>query len=389
MKRILTTFIIIQFMSYNLYSQSLDDLSFGTDDTFEVITWNIEWFPKNGQTTINYVSQIIQNLDADILAIQEVDDTIQFRQMIDNLNGFDTYFESSWFAGLAYVYKTNSIIINDIYEIYTSSQYWSPFPRSPMVMELSFNEQDYIVINNHYKCCGDGYLDLNNEDDEETRRYIASTLLKEYIDTYFPNEKVLVVGDLNDVLTDNTSNNVFQMFIDDPDNYEFADMGIAEGTSSDWSYPSWPSHLDHILITNELFNELEQNESDIMTIRIDDYLSGGWTTYDNNISDHRPVGIKLVPENSSAIVSNTNYETELTIFPNPLKFQANIFISGVSDNSCIDIYDINGKIVESIEILEGQRSIFWDASGLSEGIYFAKLVSAKVVLSTKKLVLIH
>ena len=31
-----------------LTAQSLEDLSFGTDSTFEVISWNIEWFPKNG-----------------------------------------------------------------------------------------------------------------------------------------------------------------------------------------------------------------------------------------------------------------------------------------------------------------------------------------------------
>lgn len=28
----------------------------------------------------------------------------------------------------------------------------------------------------------------------------------------------------------------------------FADMGIAMGSPSDWSYPTWPSHLDHLLL---------------------------------------------------------------------------------------------------------------------------------------------
>ena len=234
--------------------QSIEDLSFGTDTTFEVMTWNIEWFPKNGEITIDYVTQIIEALDIDLLAIQEVDDISAFEQMIDSLNSYEGYLESSWFAGLAYIYKTDVIQINDIYEIYTTSPYWSPFPRSPMVMDLNFMNQRIIVINNHFKCCGDGVLDINNPGDEETRRYYASNLLKEYIDNYFPNENTIVLGDLNDDLSDNPENNVFQLILNDTENYLFADIEIANGNNSEWSYPTWPSHLDHILITNELFD---------------------------------------------------------------------------------------------------------------------------------------
>ena len=284
MKNILLfIFISISFM------QDFDELYFGTDDAFDIMTWNIEWFPKNGEITVEYVTQIIDALDMDIVAIQELDDTVLFTQMLDNLIEYEGYFESSWFAGLAYIYKTESIEINDIYEIYTTSPYWSPFPRSPMVKDMDFMGENYIIINNHCKCCGDGNLNLNDEGDEETRRFIASNLLKEYIDDNFPNTNVIVLGDLNDELTDNPINNVFQMIIDDSENYFFTDIEIAEGSSSEWSFPNWPSHLDHILITNELFD----NNSYIEVIRIDDFMDGGFSEYDQNISDHRPVALKL------------------------------------------------------------------------------------------------
>ena len=84
------------------------------------------------------------------------------------------------------------------------------------------------------------------------------------------------------------------MILNDTENYLFADMDIAQGTSSGWSYPTWPSHIDHILITNELFDEFENNSSDIQTIKIDDYFEGGWSAYDQNVSDHRPVALKLL-----------------------------------------------------------------------------------------------
>ena len=288
MKNILILFAFIAFP----LSQDLDELYFGTDNDLDIMTWNIEWFPKNGQVTIDYVGQIIEALDIDVLAIQEVDDISSFNQVINGLDNYEGYLESSWFAGLAYIYNTETVEINNIYEIYTSSPYWSPFPRSPMVMDMNFMNENYIIINNHFKCCGDDNMNLNDDDDEETRRYIASNLLKEYVDNYFPNSNVIILGDLNDELIDNPNDNVFQMILDDFENYLFTDMEIAQGNSVGWSYPSWPSHLDHILITNELFD----NNLYVEVIRIDDFMDGGFSQYDQNISDHRPVALKLAFE---------------------------------------------------------------------------------------------
>ena len=76
-------------------------------------------------------------------------------------------------------------------------------------MDLNFMNENYIIINNHFKCCGDNNMNINDESDEETRRYIASNLLKEYVDSYFPNNNVIILGDLNDSLIDNPNNNVF------------------------------------------------------------------------------------------------------------------------------------------------------------------------------------
>ena len=106
----------------------------------------------------------------------------------------------------------------------------------------------------------------------------------------------MVVGDLNDEITDNQPNNVFQNFIDDSNHYEFADMDIAVGSSQNWSYPNWPSHLDHILVTNECFDNLQHPGSEVKTIRIDDYMVNGFSTYDYYVSDHRPVAVKLVSD---------------------------------------------------------------------------------------------
>ena len=282
---------VLVFINLSIFSQDLEDLSFGDDHSLDIATWNIEWFPKNGQATVEYVTQILLQLDLDIMAMQELDNKDMFDQMLNELTSYTGYYESLWFAGLAYIYKPNVVQVNSIYEIYTTSPYWSAFPRSPMVMEMSFMGEDYFIINNHFKCCGDGVLDMNDDSDEEKRRFNAVNYLKEYIDTYLHDENVIVLGDLNDDIAEPSQNNVFQNILNDTENYFFVDLSIANGNSLDWSYPSWPSHLDHILITNELFDEL--TNSNVLTIKIDEYLEGGWSEYDYNISDHRPVAISF------------------------------------------------------------------------------------------------
>ena len=288
MKKIIFIFLI---SSQILSAQTLNDLSFGTDTTFDIISWNIEWFPKNNNTA-SEVQEILTRLEADVYALQEIEDTTLLKQIVSNIPGYECYFKSSYYGGLAYVYNTNTIQINSKYEIFTSQPYWNAFPRSPQVLDCNFMGNNYIIINNHFKCCGDGILNTNNTNDEENRRLQAVTYLKQYIDNTLLGKRVILLGDLNDEIIDNTANNVFQDFINDNTNYLFTDMLIAQGNSIDWSYPTWPSHLDHILITNELFADFQNFNSLVSVISIDDYM-GAWSNYENNISDHRPIGLKL------------------------------------------------------------------------------------------------
>ncbi len=290
-------------------AQNFNDLFFGDDFSLDIATWNIEWFPKNDETTVEYVIDIINSLELDIIAIQELNDTIMFIEMLDYLESYSGYYESSWFAGLAYIYRTDRVEINDVYEIYTTAPYWNAFPRSPMILDFNFAGENYFIINNHLKCCGDGFLDLNDENDEEFRRFTAMNLLKDYIDNNLNEEKVFVVGDLNDEISELHSNNVFQEILNDSNNYWFADLPIAQGSSSGWSFPNWPSHLDHILVTNELFNGFDNIS--VQTIKIDEFLDGGWSEYDQNISDHRPVAIKIPSSFMQAFdINNDGYVNE-------------------------------------------------------------------------------
>jgi len=252
----------------------------GGDETLDIITWNIENYPKNNSTNY-YVKEIIDSLNVDFIALQEIESSNDFSNLSaslgDNWYNYRSDPNSSW-GELAFLVNTNEIyIMVEPYTILNSYEYEFGF-RPPLVVECLYNNQLIIFINIHYKCCSGS----------ESRRLAASNLLYNYVNTNHQNDKVIILGDFNDVLTD-IDNNVFSPFLSDPNRYYFADYEIAISTNEHWSFPNWPSHIDHILITNELIN----NVADINTILIDASLDGSFSTYENYISDHRPVGIKL------------------------------------------------------------------------------------------------
>jgi endonuclease/exonuclease/phosphatase family metal-dependent hydrolase len=256
--------------------------SFGTDQTLEVITWNLENFAKNGDVTVNRVEQILDSLDVDIIALQEIENVAKFNQLDQQLADWQGYLSSgaAYDINTAYLYRKD--LDPDIYQILTNE--WYALPRSPLVMEVQIDGQEIIIINNHFKAGGDA--------DDIARRREGSELLHEYICNNYDSENVIVLGDLNDQLTDNNQMNVFLPFLNDADNFLFADYSLEVAGVENYSYPNWPSHLDHILISNELFDEFDHVSSDIQTLHVDEFFIN-FDQYEEDVSDHLPVGIKL------------------------------------------------------------------------------------------------
>ncbi|MAV59041.1 MAG: hypothetical protein CMG07_03710 [Candidatus Marinimicrobia bacterium] len=271
----------------------------GSDQTLDIMTWNIENFPKTNMTSF-YLESIINSINIDLIALQEITDQNEFNNLVSNLDGNWLGFrsENTLYGELAYLINQDNLILTQNPYMLTSSYFndlsSSDFEyifsyRAPFVLNINFQNKDYVIINIHYKCCGDGILENEISYDEEFRRFQSSKYLKKFIDEEFNDESVIILGDFNDNINDDIDNNIFIEFINDDNNYYFADTDIANGSTSNWSFPTWPSHLDHILITNELFNFY--NNDMIFTFKIDNYV--GWNFYETYISDHRPVIIKI------------------------------------------------------------------------------------------------
>lgn len=255
----------------------------GTDQSLDIVTFNVETFPINGYTSVIAVANLLKTIDADVYALQEVASEAGFNQLLDLMPGYAGIFylinNSDW--NLAYIYKASEISIHSSSTrlLFPDSQY---FPRPPFEIQIHSNDLnlDIYLINNHLKCCGGS--------ENETSRRIAAEMLKEYIEASRPDDPVIILGDLNDEITGTVSNeNPFLNFINDPEDFKFTDMRIAQGSQLWWSYPSYPSHIDHILITDELFSMADTT--------VVYKAAPCYSDYSTYISDHRPVGIKLIP----------------------------------------------------------------------------------------------
>ena len=124
-------------------------LQFGTDETLDIITWNIENFPKKDNTTVSKVVDIIRKLNVDIIALQEIESNVYFENLINQLDGWGGHKANSaaYDLDLAFLFNSNEITLISEEEIFVDD--WHAFPRSPLVFRFSWNSNEIILINNH------------------------------------------------------------------------------------------------------------------------------------------------------------------------------------------------------------------------------------------------
>ena len=259
-----------------------DCITPGSSNSFEILTVNLQGYPKAGEVTVNKMEELIKRLNPDVIALQEIATEADFSNLVSHLNGWQGVFytinSSPW--NLAYLYKTSEIELDDSRTrlILTGDSY--AFPRPPFEIYVTHKNLNIglYLINVHLKCCGGT--------ENESRRRDASVKLDNYIKSERPNDQVIVLGDFNDGISGNSAEtNVFYNLVSSASEYRFTDMDIALGSPGHWSYPSYPSHIDHILVTNELFG----NTDTTMVLMPDRCYQLYW----NNISDHRPVELIL------------------------------------------------------------------------------------------------
>ncbi|HGY56645.1 MAG TPA: T9SS type A sorting domain-containing protein [Caldithrix abyssi] len=265
----------------------------GTDSTVDVLTWNIENFPLNGQTTIDETAQIISDLDVDLIGVQEIASVDDFNTLLQQLPGWNGILSPHEYSDGSYqkvglLYKEAVVTVNSWQLLFEDDTY--SFPRPPMEFFIDTQEGgnsfDFRLIVVHLKAYSD--------EDSEARRRSAIQKLKDYIDSEKANgteKDFILLGDFNDLLEDPPEDNVFTVMYDDTANYEFLTDPLVSFRGSYIGYNE-PNLIDHIITTDEALDEYgKQGWCDVL------YLDDENSAYSSDVSDHRPVYARFSFEN--------------------------------------------------------------------------------------------
>lgn len=259
-------------------------LAVGGAETLELTTWNIRNFPTDA-STVGRVAELIQLMEVDLVAVQEIADASSFTLLLSLVPGYagllspDEYSPGEY-QKTGFVYRTSQLSVLQWSSIFTGD--WYAFPRPPLQVTFRLTRPDAstsdltaIVL----------HLKAGTGSDDQARRQAAMQALKTHAD-YLTGAggvaRLVLLGDFNDDPDDEATDNVFQGFLDDSADYTVLTRPLALlGLSS---FVGYGGHLyDNLIVSQGLFQEF----SAALVLQPDQDLVN--YDYQAAISDHRPV----------------------------------------------------------------------------------------------------
>ena len=275
----------------SLNNNDWDFPNLNKNDSIEIITWNCEFFPNANDSTILALAEAVLDLNADIIAFQELRKTGWFSKLMAYLPEYDFIVsKQASFMDLAIIYKNNMFELVRQIEPFADNDY-NFAGRPPLQADLIYYQDGYeitlTIINIHMKCCDSGLR----------RRQKAAQMLYEYLDKKYEQQpNILVLGDWNDDTKDDPGEHCFDPFFQDPRFY-FTTHDISFDIKQA-SYPKEPyvSFLDHIMVSKDLLPQ--QSYYEVQTILMGNFM-GGYEVYETYISDHRPVMLSFLLQSNT------------------------------------------------------------------------------------------
>ena len=353
--------------------------SISKDHTLDVVTWNIEWFgdanngPENDQTQLQNVKTVIETMDADIYALQEISNGILFQDLVNSLEGYDgvlASFDQS--QRTAYIYKNETIKVyqNQLISTGMNSSDWAAgrFPFE-LFLDATINGEtrEMYVYNIHAKAFG--------EQTDYDQRINASRQLKLFLDNQRRDAHVLVMGDYNDEILQSTYNDLsspYANFDNDPE-YTIITKSLEEKGYTSYSRYSM---LDHIMMTSELEDEFLEG-----TQRVENPNYIG--SFLSETSDHYPVWTRFqygtptfTDDEFVGSMAPMGFQLDQN-YPNPFNPSTTIsYTLEQSSTLSLQVFDVMGRKMLDLNLgvqSEGRQFKVIDATGWASGMYFYTL----------------
>jgi len=386
------------FGSYQIMPRFTDDLgvegfvipgeNVPKSETFEIATWNMKWFGQSSMSglvdsiQIRNAIKLIRTMDLDVYAVQEISNDAAWKTLKDSLalNGYAGILAPiSQQQKTAFLYRTSTIsLVSSGLSFNTGDWGSGRFP-----YEMTFDAtiggktKRITAINIHAKA-----TTSTPPEDDLNRREMDAIQLKNHLDSFRPNDQVIVLGDYNDDVTKSTVNGLtspYSNFVSDPASYKIVTKFLSERGQT--SYRS-SSMLDHIMITNELYTMHWDS-----TQRIENPFYIG--SYLSSTSDHFPVWTRFRFNVGNDVADGSFKAGQFTLFgnyPNPFNPSTTIrFNMPQSGKVRLTVFNTLGQIVSEVTFSRnaGVSTYDFNASELPSGVYLYTLESGQQKASSR------
>lgn len=367
-------------------------------DTLEVVNWNLEFFGDNANELpqeMTKVRTIMNNLNADIYALEEVVNVDSLASLISSINGSYGYKVSQFATGasspasgnypsaqkLAFVYRNGMVrniterpLLKSSTAAYTN---WAagrfPYFVTAEVLgsDSTWQQMRFVIL--HAKA----FSDTESCD----KRYYGSIEMKDTLDTYYANDKLIILGDYNDdfdvSICPNYNASTYSSLVNDSiDNNSYKSPTLPLSKMGVASTVSYPSFIDHVMLSNELWPFYITGSAEMLKAKVTSWVTG----YSSYVSDHYPIRTKY------KITTPTNAIHELSkhivsIVPNPAHDYIDVHCDE-NEKVSVQIFSMDGKLL----LCTQAKHIPLD--NLSNGMYLVALQNEHGVFHYERLVIV-
>ncbi len=362
------------------------------NSTFDITTWNVKQFMstidtsiKDKQRQLESVKRALDSIDADLIGLQEIANPEGFQRLVDTLassSGGRLATEILQDQKMAFIYKKSVVnVLSSGLAVNGGAQAWANgrFPlRLTFEATVDGVTKKMTAFVLHAKATGSG-----TETDDLARRTTDAVTFHQYLNDFYANDAVIVLGDFNDDVTTSVvgsgNPSPYKVFVDDAQ-WNVVTKSLSEkGLSSYLGFSG--GMIDHIIVSNEVAPGLHRTKLETPQAFLSSYTS--------TVSDHVPVSTRVFLKD--VVVDVPTYESldgsSVRIAPNPVTSQALIEI--VNENAQlmhVDVIDVLGNSVHTLyngSMPAEVRVLSFNTNSLAPGTYTIRCTTASGIMTRR------
>jgi endonuclease/exonuclease/phosphatase family metal-dependent hydrolase len=392
--------VVSQFRgAYQILPRTASDIGLNVEQdtvpksvTFDVTSWNVKNFMsvtdtviKDKQRQLESVKRALDSIDADLISLQEVSNASGFQRLVDTLAAPSEGLlavEIDQDQKMAFIYRKGVVSkVSSGLAVNGGAQAWASgrFPlRLTFEANLNGVKKKMTAFAVHAKATGTA-----TATEDLARRTTDAGTFYEYLNTFYANDAVIVLGDFNDdvvksvVGTNNPS--PYKVFTDDTQRWNVLTKALSEKGLSSF-LGSAGGMIDHIIVSNEVSSAVYRTKMETPQAFLSSFTS--------TVTDHAPVSTRLYLADVVTSVENSDAaDNTLRVAPNPASGVSLLeYVHETEGAVRIDVTDMMGRVVTTMYNGVMQPQVFVTALPVQEwapGAYTVRCVAGSKTSATR------